>query len=229
MHPLGLMLWAIPSRLLTLALLWAPALLVLVALVPIVDRIPLAHLATATALTLIGERALKGVLLVPSASAGDGRHRVIPRHPWWGVWAAAIGLGVWGYGFWDASAQGFRLLTMLSIPAGLGCLIAGWRYRHQSLWGAWLELEGGCLKVCAPDGGYTVPLGQIRAVHQRVSDGSFYIETPWLERNTLILTRAARGRFWVEGDAALLDQIAAHGAKIQQVSSLWKATRRSEA
>ncbi len=207
------------ARGITLLILWAPIVLVLTLIQPISGRPPPLHGLTALALSLIAEHLLRTLFWIPMAVPASGRHRVVPRRPHGGVHAAALGLGLFGYGLWTSGSQGSPEVAGLALVAGLLCLWLARTFRALAMWGGWFEVNDGLLSLEGTGANYAVPLGQIRAVHRRVGDGSFWIETPWADRNSLVLTPGAHGRYWIE-DAEQLLGLLEPAVEVREVKAL---------
>jgi hypothetical protein len=207
-----------------LVILWGPTLLFLTLLVPTGGGLPAMHLAVASALTLILVRILYALFRIRIASAAPGRFRIIPRYPSGPVLLSALAIATALAGLWEASTEGSALAAVLSVPGCALLLLSAAHVRRRPLWEGFVTIDDGLLRVETPAGGYTVPLGQIRRIYRRTRDHSFFIETPWAERNTLILTRAARGMYWVDGADALLEAVESF-APVVEVETLLRATR----
>jgi len=207
------------ARGVTLLVLWAPILLVLTVLSPTAGRPSPQYGLTALALALIAERVLRVLFFLPTALRARGRYRVLPRRPSLAVLFGALGLSLVGYGGWLGVQRGLTGAVIASLLSAALSVMGAWRYRRWAMWGGWLEVRDGLVSVEGTRRDYTVPLGQIRAVHHRERDGSYWIETPWPERNTLVLTPAALGRYWIEDAEDLLNDLRG-GAEIREVKAL---------
>ena len=69
-----------------------------------------------------------------------------------------------------------------------------------------MSLRGETLRVEGVSGGVDVPLRDARVLRRR-RDGSYLITTPAGELDTLVLTRKAGGRYWVDDADGLLAAI----------------------
>jgi len=192
------------ARGITLLILWAPIVLVLTVVHPTEGRPPPLHGLTALVLALIAEHLLCVLFWIPVATPASGRHRVLPRWPSRGVHAAALGVALAAWAAWNLAAREAPGLAALAVIAGLLSLWGARYIRRQALWGGWFEVNDGLLSLQGTSQDYAVPVGQIRAVHRRQRDGSYWIETPWPDRNSLVLTRGAQGRYWIEDAEAML-------------------------
>lgn len=207
------------ARGISLLILWAPIVLVLTVLHPTVGRPPPLHGLTALVLSLIVEHVLTTVFWIPVAQAASGRHRVLPRSPHLAVHGAALGLGLVAYGLWVWSSGESPGVAVVAVGVG-ACWLWGARFfRRLPLWGGWFEVHDGLLSLQGTTRDYSVPVGQVRAVHRRTRDGSFWIETPWEARNTLVPTRGAQGRYWVEDAEALL-RLLGPAVEVREVKAL---------
>jgi len=195
-------------------------------LVPTGGGLPLPHLAIATALALLGERILYRLFRLPVAAPAQGRYRVVPRYPYKATLLAALGVAVGFAGVWEVGTAGFGFRAFGALPACALLLIGAGRIRGQAHWGTWLAVSDGCLEIHAPSGDWRVPMGQIRRIFVREGDGSYYVATPWRERDTVVLTRAALGAWWIEG-AAALRALLSEAAEEEAVTSLLGAKRRA--
>ncbi len=207
------------ARGITLLILWAPLLLLLTALQPTEGRPPPLHGLTALVLSLIAEHLLVTVFWIPVAMKARGRHRVVPRWPYTPVHAAALGLALFAWAVWQLATLDRPGIGLSAVLAGGLCLLGARYLRRLTLWGGWFELHDGLLTLQGTDTDYAVPVGQIRAVHRRMRDGSYWIETPWEERNSLVLTRGAQGRYWIE-DAEELLRVLAPAVEVREVKAL---------
>lgn len=189
------------------ALLWAPMLLWLTWLQAPVDGLRL-HAATATALALVTAQALGNLFHLPVAAASPGRFRVLPSAPNRPMLVSAVGLSSLGWGAWRLT-QGLDIVAIAAIFSGALSLFMAVRARHDALWGTWMELTADALRVRCPQGeDWSVPLGQVRAVHVRPRDRSFLVLTPWPERDVFVPTPEARARYRVTDHARLLEALA---------------------
>ncbi len=206
-------------------MIWGPMLLALIGLVPTGGRLPAGHLAAASAQTLIALRILHKLFVIPVARATPGRYRIVPRSPRAPLLLASLGLATGLAGFWEATGGGSSSAAILAVPGSLLLFFAATHLRRRPLWGGFLTAEGGRLCLEVPAGSYCVPIQQIRCIYRR-RDGSFYTLTPRPDRNTLVLTRRARGSYWVEGAGALLEALG-EGVPIEEVDSLLQVMRRA--
>jgi hypothetical protein len=207
------------ARGITLLILWAPIVLVLTVIQPTSGRPTPLHGVTALVLALILEHMLYGLFCIPVANSAHGRHRVLPRARHGGVHAAALAVGMWSYASWTLDTRGSPVIAGLTILSGLVFLFGARAFRKQSLWGGWFEVHDGMLVLRGTASDYSVPLGQILTVHRRERDGSFWIETPWIERNSLVLTPGARGRYWIEEAEDLL-RLLGPAVEVREVKAL---------
>lgn len=203
----------------TLLILWAPIVLVLTVIQPTAARPPPLYGLTALALALIAERLLRTLFWIPVATRAHGRHRVVPRWPYRGVHAAALGLALWAWAGWNLFNREAPGVASLALIAGGVCFLAARYFRRLAIWGGWFEVHNGLLTLQGTHTDFAVPVGQICAVHRRERDGSFWIETPWEDRNSLVLTRSAQGRYWIE-DAEVLLRMLAPAVEVREVKAL---------
>ena len=207
-------------------LLWGPLLLVSTLLVPTGGGLPVPHLAIATGLAFIGERILFRLFALPAAGPVEGIFRVVPRYPYKAALLAALGVAVGFAGVWEVGSVGFGFKAIAALPASALLLIGAGRIRNQPHWGTWLAVRDGCLEIHAPSGDWRVPIRQIRRVFVRAGDASYYIATPWKDRDTIVLTEAALGAWWLE-DADALRALLTDSAPEEGVTSLLGAKRRA--
>lgn len=216
---------ALPARALAFVLLWAPTLLWLTVSVPVEGGLPLLHLVTASALAFVLERILHVRYALRTAPAADGRYRVLPRNPQGAQLRAAMASAVLGYAAWRALRFGASWLEWLALPAAGLIFWGAGRMRADPIWGSWLEVRDGILHVHGMHRSYTVPVGQVLRLRYRERDGSFLVQTPWPDRDTLVLSAAARGRYLVEGASELFGQLAEH-CEVEEARGLVSAGRR---
>jgi hypothetical protein len=207
--------------------LWGPLLLVSTLLVPTGGGLPLPHLAIATGLAFTGERILFRLFALPTAPPREGIFRVVPRYPYKAALLAALGVAVGFAGVWEVGSAGFGVKAIAALPASALLLVGAGRIRSQPHWGTWLVVVEDCLAIHAPSGDWRVPIRQIRRVFVRAGDQSYYIATPWKDRDTIVLTEAALGAWWIE-DAEGLRALLTDSAPEENVSSLLGAKRRAE-
>ena len=189
------------------ALLWAPLLLWLTRLSAPVDGLRL-HAATATALALLTAQALSVLFQMPVAVAGPGRYRVLPSAPHRPLLVASIGFSSLAWGLWRLG-DGLDLVAVAAMMSGALSVFMATRSRLDPLWGTWMELSGDGLRVRCPSAtDWSVPLGQVRALHVRPKDRSFLVLTPWPERDVFVPTPEARARYRVTDHAELLAALA---------------------
>ena len=215
----------LPARALALVLLWAPTLLWLTVAVPIGDELPAAHVVTASALAFVLERILHLRFTLGAATAADGRFRVLPRRPQGAQLRAAVALAVLGFSGWRAARFGAGWQEWLALPAAGLIFWGAGRLRADPIWGTWFELDQGLLHVKGTRKSYAVPIGQVLRLRYRPRDGSFLVQTPWPERDALVLSRSARGRYLVEGAEQLFAALAEH-CDVEEASGLAGATGR---
>lgn len=190
-------------RLFAAFLLWAPILLWLTAWVPPRDGLT-AHVLTATLLSLIVASALRNLFVVPAAAPGPGRYRVLPTSPHRPLLIASLGTSSAAWGAWRLSVEGADALGLCALSSGAVALWSAARWRADPLWGTWLEVAGEVLRVhCPRAGDWSVPLAQAIAVHHRVVDDSFLLETPWPERDVFVPSPRARARYLVTDHQSL--------------------------
>ncbi len=206
-------------------MIWGPMLLALIGLVPTGGRLPAGHLVAASAQTLIALRVLHKLFVIPTAAAAPGRHRIVPRYPGAPLLLASLGLATGLAGFWEATGGDSPPAAVLAVPGSLLLIFAAIHLRRRPLWGGFLTAEAGRLRLEVPAGSYGVPIQQIRRIYRR-RDGSFYTLTPRPEHNTLVLTRAARGSYWVEGAGELLEALS-DGPPVEEVDSLLQVIRQA--
>ncbi|MCK6523586.1 hypothetical protein L6R49_19425 [Myxococcota bacterium] len=194
------------SWLLSLVILWGPILLALTAVAPVSARGWSLHLVSATALAWLVTRALTVLFFVPIAAAAPGRYRVIPRFPAFGVLSGAMGVALVAYGAWRASEEGLGLMSVGIGALGLLCLRNGKSFRELPIWESSMTLRGEALRIEGVTGAVDVPLRDAQVLRRR-RDGSFLITTAGGELDTLVLTRKAGGRYWVDDAEGLLAAI----------------------
>ena len=194
------------SWLLSLVILWGPILLALTALAPISARGWSLHLITTTALAWLVTRALTVLFFVPIAAAAPGRYRVIPRFPAFGVLSGAMGVALIAYGAWRANDAGLSFYIVGVGVLGLICLRNGKSFRDLPIWESSMSLHGEALRVEGVTGAVDVPLREAKVLRRR-RDGSFLITTAEGALDTLVLTRKAGGRYWVDDAEGLLAAI----------------------
>ncbi len=207
------------ARGITLLMLWAPIVLILTVVQPTEGRPPPLHGLTALVLALITEQVLCTVFWIPIAAAARGRHRVVPRWPARAVHAAALGFALWAWGAWNLTLRDASGTAGLALGAGCLSFLAAFYFRRLVLWGGWFEVHDGMLTLQGTSTDYVVPVGQILAVHRRERDGSYWVETPWERRNSLVLTPEAQGRYWIEDADDLLRGLAP-AVEVREVKAL---------
>ncbi|MCB9758717.1 MAG: hypothetical protein H6739_02660 [Alphaproteobacteria bacterium] len=189
-------------RLLVPFVLWAPILLALTALVPLAAGRPALHLVTATALAVVLGRVLELLLWVPVAPFAEGRYRIVPRYPAAALLFGAMGAALVLYGFWAAGEEQIGAAVFAGI-LGLITLRSALRYRRMALWEGFMVLGDDALEVHTPRESYRVPLFGARLFKRR-ADGSVLLTAPNRELDTVILSRSARGRYWVDNAEELV-------------------------
>ncbi len=199
---------AFPARVLVLVVLWAPLALWLMVIEPVEGSLPTSHALAASALVVVGERLLQLRYELGAALPAQDRFRVVPRHPRSAQVSASVALSLVAFATWRSTTLDPQWTEWAAGPAGVVLLWMAERRRRDPIWGTWLELERGLLRVGSPAGSYEVATGQIRSLRYRERDGSFLVTTPWPERDMLVLTARARRRYVVERAAELFAALA---------------------
>lgn len=215
------------ARFAAAALLWAPLLLWLVWWVAPVDSLRI-HLATATALALLGSAALHNLFALPTAAAAPGRYRVVPAAPHRPMLVAAIGVSSLGWGGWRAVSSEGDALMFSALCSGAVALWVALRRRADPLWGTWMEIHDEVLRVHCPRGGdWAVPLSHARTLHLRQQDGSFLLETPWPERDVFVPSPSARARYAITDHQEFFERLA-RLVPVRQTQTLLGVLRRRQ-
>lgn len=208
---------SITARIACFAVLWGPVLLLLALMVPPSPETAALHLTTTTGLALIGGRVLRLLLQVPLAAAGDGRHRIIPRYPGAAVLLGAMGTSLLMVGGFLA-IEGSYLHAAAGFFTGITSLVSAVNYRRMGLWEGYLAIRNGALVVETPRANYRISLDKVR-IYRRRQDGSVLVMSADRALEALILPRAARGRYWVDGADSLVRALGEWG-EVQEVDSL---------